>query len=169
MELKYAKGNGLGLVWNGINRTFMELKSRPCFTTWTSTTMYQSNLYGIEIRSSKSKGRWVVGINRTFMELKWRLKSLVRDSESVSIEPLWNWNYSTDWNWQNALSYQSNLYGIEISAVGLGTHRIKKYQSNLYGIEIEEVGRTGHARQLYQSNLYGIEIALQNQRDSSEQ
>ena len=72
MELKSIRGIPSEGSGRSINRTFMELKCGLQHTE-ASLTMYQSNLYGIEIKGFFSRS---VGIG-------------------VSIEPLWNWNWAT--------------------------------------------------------------------------
>ena len=107
---KQTDGNAFAAC---INRTFMELKRKCPEQTRSHISGINRTFMELKLRTQTEQDAQKRGINRTFMELKLTDDRRNRQTKTVSIEPLWNWNSpnSTIQDW--TVGYQSNLYGIE--------------------------------------------------------
>ena len=143
-------------------------------------TRFQSHLYGIESIEFKSYKDAQDGFNRTFMELKVAKRLLHTQPLGVSIAPLWNWKYLSEWLAEHVWGFNRTFMELKDAATTFSKFT-PKFQSHLYGIESGKktgtsVWRSGFNRTFmelkvamlsaeeadckFQSHLYGIEREL---------
>ena len=150
------------MLWpTSFNRTFMELKL-VCSCSDRGEGVFQSYLYGIEIRSRYWSPHSRQSFNRTFMELKFIFTTFYGCGHYiVSIVPLWNWNPVSQWATCQTHQFQSYLYGIEI-ADGPKGQRGNGIVSivPLWNWNSIAFCLCGRKEREFQSYLYGIEIAI---------
>ena len=114
-------------------------------------SVYQSNLYGIEIQNVHEIDCKAKSTNRTFMELKCCFMGVAFGDFFCTNRTFMELKCILRVKFRYPLLYQSNLYGIEILVNPAAHHLVNPYQSNLYGIEM------GYAPQ-YPNILYVVPI-----------
>ena len=122
--------------------------------------MYQSNLYGIEIRFGFSFSVEGFEYQSNLYGIEIQISELWQTETEVPIEPLWNWNRKT-FPKQSRL-WSTNRTFMELKS-GQAPHPVPQP-----AVPIEPLWNWNHPPQIkkarwnmYQSNLYGIEIKKQ--------
>ena len=126
MELKCIAGWTDEEIFGSFNRTFMELKS-PLRKKRALCTWFQSYLYGIEMRMCRPDWRHISLVSIVPL---WNWNDGVTQMPFidliVSIVPLWNWNTEGFNRFVQRQTFQSYLYGIEITLNTAAFARLKQ-------------------------------------------